>query len=94
MASKPRRGPDDPPVPLTMTLPDWPGFVCHTRAGDDRIYKFDSVYAPADPVDLRCSCEPATSIALDERDEEILFMINHRPGCGYVQDLLTACGHP
>jgi hypothetical protein len=84
-------GPDDPPQPKMVDLPTWPGFVAHTRwPGDGPIYMFEAqAYGPADPVDLRCSgCKAATTIAFDEPNRVLLFIVGHQRGCRAIEDLI------
>jgi hypothetical protein len=84
-------GPDEAPEPQMVNLPTWPGFVAHTRhPGDGPIYMFEArAYGPADPVDLRCSgCKAATTIAFDEPNQVLLFVIGHQEGCEAIEDLI------
>src|SRR5258706_16332122 len=57
-------GPDEAPEPKMVSLPQWPGYIAHTRHGDWRIWLDSSEgYYPDTPVDMRCGqCIPSAEI--------------------------------
>jgi hypothetical protein len=87
-------GPDEAPEPKMVTLPQWPGYLAHTRHGDWRIWLDSSeVYYPDAPVDMRCgSCTPRSEIGLNHEDQEIIFLVHHQPGCQAIEDRLAMAG--
>jgi hypothetical protein len=88
-------GPDEPPEPQIVDLPTWPGFIMHTKwPGDGPIFMFDvEVYLPGDPVDLRCSGYTASStIAIDQTDRRLVFIVGHQRGCRAIEDMLVMAG--
>jgi hypothetical protein len=88
-------GPDEPPQPKMVDLPPWPGYLAHTRwPGDGPIYMFEAeAYGPADPVDLRCSgCKADSTIAFDEPNRVLVFIVGHQRGCRAIEDLIEMAG--
>ena len=84
-------GADEAPQPKMVDLPTWPGFVAHTRwPGDGPIYMFDTgAYGPPDPVDLRCwGCKADSTIAFDEPNQVLVFIVGHQRGCQAIEDLI------
>src|SRR5260370_32466144 len=88
-------GPDQPPEPVRMSLPPWPGYLAHCRwPGDGAIYLLGgTAYYPDDPVDMRCSaCTARPEVALDDPAEMIVFLVHHQPGCMAGDDILALAG--
>jgi hypothetical protein len=85
---------DRPPEPKRVTLPRWPGWLAHTRAGDPAIYvQEEPVLGPDDPVDLRCGhCLPRSEIAFDDQDRRLIFIVHHQAGCAAIRDRLQMAG--
>jgi hypothetical protein len=78
-----------------VNLPAWPGCVAHTRwPGDGPIFMFEAeVYLPDDPVDLRCSgCTASSTIAIDQLERRIVFIVRHQRGCRAIEDMLAMAG--